>query len=140
MFDVLFAPRVVDEDLPHLPPHVLDDLLGEPDDPESRGKVELLRTNPEIGAHLGKQLHGFQRLALTGRYRCIYKVFGERRIVGVVLVGIRRGVHRSDVYQRAKSMIARLSDPTVFEKKTDRGSQPGERQRATPRPRRPQNE
>jgi|ERR1700694_345133 len=140
MFDVQFAPRVVEEDLPQLPADVLDDLLGDPDDPDSRGKVELLRTNPEIGSHLGKQLHGFQRLTLSGRYRCIYKAFIERRLVGIVLVGIRRGAHRTDVYVRAKSMIARLSDASAFESKTDPGSPPGERQRAIPRPRRPDSE
>lgn len=148
MFDVQFAPRVVEEDLPNLPAEVLDDLLGAEDEPDKRGKLELLRTNPEAGTPLGRQLQGFRRLTLSGRYRAIYKVFPERRLVGVVLLGIRRGVHKSDVYERAKSMVRRISDPTLFEPKPrdtqpgksnpDGGSGPSLPERVTPRPRRPE--
>ncbi len=108
-FDIQFAPRVLQDDFPELPGEVIDDLLGDPEDPSDEGKVGALAVNPAIGRPLSGSLKGFWRLPLCGRYRVIYSVLVRENLVGVLMVGIRREASPSDVYRRLTALLKKAT-------------------------------
>lgn len=97
-----------------MPNGVITALLGDPSDPTDSGKVRILAENPEIGKQLGGPLRGFQRLPVMGRYRAIYRVFPQRSVVAIVLVGVRRQGSSSDAYERMQRLLDRHSLPVIL--------------------------
>lgn len=127
-YRVHFAPRLLEEDFPTLPGEVIDALLGDPEDSADLGKVGVLATNPEVGKPLRKDLQGFRRLTLAGRYRVVYRTWPRSQLVGIILVGIRRGVHRSDAYQRVRKLVQELPVEQILQLELE-GARPRRRSR-----------
>lgn len=70
-----------------------------------RASLRQLERNPEKGKPLSYELAGCLSIRAVGqRYRIIYKLKGERVLVVVVAVGIRRDGDKKDVYEVAKRL------------------------------------
>lgn len=65
---------------PHLKPHV-------------KTNLEQLSENPYLGKHLERELSGYMSFR-TQRYRIIYKIREDEKVIEVHYVG-----HRKDIYE-----------------------------------------
>ncbi len=72
-----------------------------------RDKMRELGHDPEIqGKPLLDDLAGYRSLRAVGqRYRIIYRVDRNERVVQVVAVGLRKAGNHSDVYALAKKLL-----------------------------------
>ncbi|MFH1489700.1 MAG: type II toxin-antitoxin system RelE/ParE family toxin [Pseudomonadota bacterium] len=68
--------------------------------PIVKTKVQELKENPYLGKALEKELSGYRSLR-TKRFRIIYRVDHENRMVQIHYVG-----HRKDVYELFKEWLA----------------------------------
>ena len=93
-------------------------------------RIDGLTEEPEKqGKPLTAELAGYRSLRAVGqRYRIIYQLEGDRVVVTVVAVGIRKEGDRKDIYTLAKKLAhARLLEPKLTEQpaeeaaKTDEG-------------------
>ena len=66
-----------------------------------KSKIKKLQENPFTGKWLEKELSGYLSIR-TKRFRIIYKIREERRIVEIHHVG-----HRKDIYELFKESIAK---------------------------------
>lgn len=55
-------------------------------------KLKTLKTSPDIGKPLMKRLSGYYSLR-THKYRIVYKIIPEKRILEVHYMGLRRDLH-----------------------------------------------
>jgi mRNA interferase RelE/StbE len=77
-------------------------------------RISGLATDPEKqGKELAAELDGYRSLRAAGqRYRIIYRIDGDKVIVVVVAVGIRKEGDKKDIYTLAKKLFrARLLEP-----------------------------
>ena len=77
-------------------------------------RIDGLAEEPEKqGKPLTAELAGYRSLRAIGqRYRIIYRLDGEKVVVTVVAVGIRKEGDKKDIYTLAKKLLrARLLDP-----------------------------
>jgi mRNA interferase RelE/StbE len=84
---------------------IIERIDGLADEPEKQGKA------------LAAELDGYRSLRAVGqRYRIIYRIDGDRVVVVVVAVGIRKEGDKKDIYALAKKLIrARLLEPSPDE-------------------------
>jgi mRNA interferase RelE/StbE len=66
-------------------------------------RIDQLATDPDLqGKPLGDELVGFRSARAVGqRYRIVYKVDGDRVLVFVAVVGLRKEGDKKDVYRMA---------------------------------------
>ena len=67
-----------------------------------RSVIKELRQNPDAGGDLQEELFGFKSYK-SKRYRIIYKINQEEKIIEIYYVG-----HRSDVYEQFRSLLNKL--------------------------------
>jgi mRNA interferase RelE/StbE len=67
-----------------------------------RSVIKELRQNPDAGGDLQEELFGFKSYK-SKRYRIIYKLNQEEKIIEIYHVG-----HRSDVYEQLRSLLNKL--------------------------------
>ena len=67
-----------------------------------KSNIEKLQENPFIGKWLEKELAGYLSIR-TKRFRIIYKVINEDRIVEIHHIG-----HRKDIYELLKDAITKV--------------------------------
>lgn len=69
--------------------------------------LERLKLHPnQQGKPLRGEFAGYRSLRVVGqRYRVIYKVDGDRVVVYVVFLGLRRQGSPDDVYEQAKKLL-----------------------------------
>ncbi len=103
-YAVRIAPRVVDED--NVPDAVWHDLLGDPGNPQDEGKALSLAQNPDIGKPLSAPLHGLRRITLASRYRAIYRVYEDPKVVAIVLIGLRKD---TEPYRQLERLLSSKS-------------------------------
>lgn len=85
MKNVLYHPKVKDDDIPRLDRAVVDRIR--------KAIEERLAADPEkFGLPLRRGLHGYRKLRV-GDYRVIYRM--DRQDVKIIMIG-----HRKDVYER----------------------------------------
>ena len=72
--------------------------------PVIKSKIEQIRENPYTGKFLHRELSGFLSFR-TNRYRIIYKILEDKRIVQIYYVG-----HRKDIYELFGEEIRNLKD------------------------------
>jgi mRNA interferase RelE/StbE len=72
-------------------------------------RIDGLAEEPQIqGKALRGWLSGFFSVRAAGqRYRIVYRVFDDRRLVRVYLVGIRKEGSRHDIYALAERLVQR---------------------------------
>lgn len=70
-------------------------------------RINGLANEPEKqGKELGGDLDGYRSIRAVGqRYRIIYRIDGEKVIVVVVAVGIRKEGDKKDVYKLAQRLV-----------------------------------
>ena len=69
-------------------------------------KIEALKESPEKqGKALAGDLTGYRSLHAAGRYRVVYEVKGEKILVNVIAVGIRKEGSKIDVYETLKKLL-----------------------------------
>jgi mRNA interferase RelE/StbE len=81
-------------------------------------RIDGLAEQPEKqGKALAAELDEYRSLRAVGqRYRIIYRIDGEKVVVVVVAVGIRKEGDKKDIYTLAQKLIrARLLEPPVEE-------------------------
>lgn len=103
-YAVRIAPRVVADD--NVPEAVWHDLLGHPDQPQDEGKSLSLAQNPSLGKALAAPLNGLWRITLTSRYRAIYRVYENPKVVAIVMIGLRRA---PEPYRQLERLLASQS-------------------------------
>ena len=77
-------------------------------------RIDGLAEEPEKqGKALAAELDGYRSLRAVGqRYRIVYRINGDRIVVVVVAVGIRKEDDKKDIYALAQKLIrARLLEP-----------------------------
>jgi mRNA interferase RelE/StbE len=82
-------------------------------------RINGLATDPEKqGKELVAELDGYRSLRAVGQsYRIIYRVEGDKVIVVVVAVGIRKEGDKKDIYALARKLMqARLLEPSKEER------------------------
>jgi mRNA interferase RelE/StbE len=67
-----------------------------------RSAIKELRQNPDAGGDLQEELFGFKSHK-SKKYRIIYKLNQEEKIIEIYYVG-----HRSDVYEQFRSLLNKL--------------------------------
>ena len=67
--------------------------------PPIKSRIEQIRDNPYSGKFLVRELSGYLSLSVN-RYRIIYKVKAEKRLIEIHYVG-----HRKDIYERFNEQI-----------------------------------
>ena len=71
-------------------------------------KIDEISQNPTVGKPLRGDFAGYRSVrAAAQRYRVIYRVEGERLIVYVIWLGMRREGERSDVYATFAKLLRR---------------------------------
>ena len=72
--------------------------------PVIKSKIEQIREDPFIGKSLERELSGYFSLR-TKRYRIIYRILEDKRIIQIYYVG-----HRRDIYELFGDEIRNLKD------------------------------
>ena len=72
---------------------IIDRIEGLESDPEKQGKM------------LVQKLIGFRSVHVAGRYRVVYKVDNDSRIVWALAAGIRKEGDQKDIYKIAKKLL-----------------------------------
>lgn len=72
-------------------------------------RIDALTEEPDkLGKPLRGWLAGFMSIRAAGqRYRVVYKVNNEKKLVLVYMVGIRKEGSRHDVYELAEHLVRR---------------------------------
>ena len=65
--------------------------------------LKILQKNPDTGRDLQEELSGFKTYRIK-RYRIIYKIDEEQRMISIYHVG-----HRSDVYEQFQILLKSVS-------------------------------
>ncbi|MBW1735703.1 MAG: type II toxin-antitoxin system RelE/ParE family toxin [Deltaproteobacteria bacterium] len=75
-------------------------------------KIESLKNDPHRqGKALLGNLQGFRSIRTAGRYRVVYSVNLDSRVVVAMVVGMRKEGDRKDIYEVARKLLkARLLD------------------------------
>ena len=69
-------------------------------------KIEALKESPEKqGKALSGDLTGYRSIHAAGRYRVVYEVKGNKVLVIVIAVGIRKEGSKIDVYETLKKLL-----------------------------------
>ena len=69
-------------------------------------RIEGLQRDPEKqGKMLVQKLAGFRSVHVAGRYRIIYEVDKDLRIVWALAAGIRKEGNKKDIYKIAKKLL-----------------------------------
>lgn len=78
----------------------------------------LVKEPQKQGKELAAELEGYRSLRAVGqRYRIIYRIDGDKVVVVVMAVGIRKEGDKKDIYALAKKLIrSRLLEPAPQEK------------------------
>ena len=72
--------------------------------PAIKSKIEQIREDPFIGKSLERELSGYFSVR-TKRYRIIYRILEDKRIIQIYYVG-----HRRDIYELFGDEIRNLKD------------------------------
>ena len=72
--------------------------------PVIKSKIEQIREDPFIGKSLERELSGYFSVR-TKRYRIIYRILEDKRIIQIYYVG-----HRRDIYELFGDEIRNLKD------------------------------
>ena len=72
--------------------------------PVIKSKIEQIREDPFIGKSLERELSGYFSIR-TKRYRIIYRILEDKRIIQIYYVG-----HRRDIYELFGDEIRNLKD------------------------------
>jgi mRNA interferase RelE/StbE len=69
-------------------------------------KIEALKESPgKQGKALSGDLTGYRSIHAAGRYRVVYEVKGNKILVIVIAVGIRKEGSKIDVYETLKKLL-----------------------------------
>jgi len=72
--------------------------------PVIKSKIESIREDPYIGKPLERELSGYLSVR-TNRYRIIYKILEDKRVIQIYHVG-----HRRDIYELFGEEIRNLKN------------------------------